>query len=117
MRKEFISKAIEQAERSSQNFKHGAIIVKNKKIISLGHNKISSKVPSHLYSIHAEMAAIKGSSKNVTNSHCYVVRVNTYGLAESKPCEKCQQFMKMHGVTRVFYSTGSKLEEFKSLYI
>lgn len=118
MKKHFICKAIEQAEKSSQNFKHGAILVKNNKIVSFGHNKVTQKGPSHLYSVHAEMAAIKHSTNlhKISNSHVYVVRINRCGLAESKPCEKCQQFMRLHGVSRVFYSTGVD-DEFKSLYI
>jgi len=120
MKKQFILKAIEEAERSHQNFKHGAILVKNKKILSSGHNHVTKRCPSHMHSVHAEMDAIKQStdkSSVIQNSHIYVVRINKCGLADSKPCCLCQHFMKMHGISRVFYSTGSTDDEFASLYI
>ena len=118
MRKQFIQTAIEEASKSQQLFKHGAIVVKNKKIISIGHNKVTSKCPSHMHSIHAEMAAIKQSHEKskLSNSHVYVVRITNMGLADSKPCINCQHFMKMHGITRVFYSTGN-VHEFESMFI
>lgn len=119
MKKQFILKAIEEAERSAQNFKHGAILVKNNKVLAVGHNHVTKKCPSHMHSVHAEMAAIKQSSEKpstIQNAHIYVVRINSCGLADSKPCCLCQQFMKMHGISRVFYSTG-KEDDFASLYI
>lgn len=120
MKKQFILKAIEEANRSDQNFKHGAILVKNKKVVATGHNHVTKKCPAHMHSVHAEMAAIKQSKEKssvINNSHIYVVRVNSCGLADSKPCCLCQQFMKMHGVSRVFYSTGKGQDDFASLYI
>lgn len=120
MKSQFIQYAIQEAEKSQQNFKHGAILVKKNKMISSGHNKVTRKCPSHMFSIHAEMAAIKHSSESqgtLTNTHIYVVRINNDGLADSKPCTNCQHFMKLHGITRVFYSTGIPDKEVKSLYI
>ena len=119
MKNQFIHYAMEEAEKSQQNFKHGAILVKHNKMISRGHNKVTRKCPSHMFSIHAEMAAIKQSSESQTlaNTHIYVVRISNSGLADSKPCSNCQQFMKLHGITRVFYSTGIHNNEFNSLYI
>ena len=120
MRKQFILKAIEEAEKSQQNFKHGAILVKNKKVIATGYNRVTQKCPSHMFSVHAEIAAIKSSTdktKVISDSHIYVVRINSCGLADSKPCLKCQQFMKIHGISRVFYSTGGESNEIASLYI
>ena len=116
MRRNIVDLAIMEAERSGQNFKHGAVIVRSGKVLSSGHNKVSTKCPSHMYSIHAEMAAIKHSSINVCDSQLYVVRINAQGLADSKPCPKCTQFMRIHGISRVYYSTGKK-NEFGSMYI
>lgn len=119
MKKQFILKAIEEAKRSSQNFKHGAILVKNKKVIAVGHNRVTKRCPSHMYSVHAEMAAIQQSNNkpsSIQNAHIYVVRINNCGLADSKPCCLCQQFMKIHGISRVFYSTGIDYD-LASLYI
>jgi|TARA_B110000046_G_C12628067_1_gene247485 tRNA(Arg) A34 adenosine deaminase TadA len=119
MKQQFIVRAMEEAQRSDQNFKHGALLVKNRKIISQGHNRTTTKCPSHMFSIHAEIAAIKQFSEkiNIQNSHIYVVRINNQSsLADSKPCYNCQHFMKLHGISRVFYSTG-KENEFNNLYI
>ena len=120
MKKSFVDLAISEAERSYQNFKHGAIVVRSGKVISSGHNKVSSRCPNHMYSIHAESAAIKNCSEKtgcLTNSHVYVVRINKTGLAGSQPCSKCQRFMKLHGVSRVFYSTGRREQMWDSMYI
>ncbi len=116
MRRNIMNLAIQEAERSGQNFKHGAVIVRSGKILSTGHNKVTTRCPSHMYSIHAEMAAIKQSSKQVCDSHLYVVRINSQGLADSRPCCMCRRFMKIHGISRVYYSTGNE-EEFESMYL
>ena len=105
-----IDTAYEEAKRSAQNHKHGAVLVRSGKIVATGHNKVTRKVPSHMFSIHAEMAAIKASHQKcmLADSQIYVVRVNKeMNLADSKPCELCQRFMKHHGISRVFYSTNS----------
>ena len=119
MKAQFIQHAIEEAQKSQQNFKHGAILVKKNRMISGGHNKVTRKCPSHMFSIHAEMAAIKHSSGSIglAKTHLYVVRINNEGLADSKPCTDCQHFMKLHGISRVFYSTGLPTKEIDSLYI
>ena len=116
MKDRFIQHAIKEAKKSQQNFKHGAILVKKNKMISSGHNKVTKKCPSHMFSIHAEIAAIKHSSDSngLTDTHIYVVRINNDGLADSKPCANCQHFMKLHGISRVFYSTGIANNEVES---
>jgi len=108
--------AEDQAHKSSQNFKHGAVLVRNGKVISSGHNKVTTRCPSHMYSVHAEMAAIKQSSSNeLKDAQLYVVRVRKCGhVAESRPCRKCQQFMKLHGISRCYFTTD---DGFDSMYI
>ena len=120
MKRAFLEMAVNEAERSYQNFKHGAILVKGGKVISTGHNKVSTRCPAHMYSIHAESAAIKNCTEktgSLSNTHVYVVRINKTGLAGSLPCAKCQRFMKIHGVSRVFYSTGRRDQLWDSMYI
>ena len=120
MKSQFIQHAIQEAEKSQQHFKHGAILVKKNKMISGGHNRVTRKCQSHMFSIHAEMAAINHSSQSqgLTNTQIYVVRIdNNNLLADSKPCSNCQHFMKLHGITRVFFSTGILNKQFDSLYI
>ena len=110
--------AQQEAQKSGQNFRHGAVLVKNGKIVSAGHNRVTSRPGSHVYSTHAEMAAIKHCSERTSDAHLYVVRVRKCGaLADSKPCPRCQKFMKMHGIQRVFYSTGDDDDPFDSMYM
>ena len=117
MKKAIVDIAVDEALRSGQNMKHGAVIVRSGKILSSGHNKVTNKGPSHMFSCHAEMAAIKQSTKRgaLQDAHLYVVRINNCGLADSKPCCNCQRFMKIHGISRVFFSTNSGT--FDSMYI
>ena len=118
MKKLALDLAIDEANRSAQNHKHGAVVVQGGKVVASGHNKVTTRVPSHMYSKHAEMAAIdQFSSKTKTlNDACvYVVRIGKCGLADSTPCVLCQQFMKQRGIKRVFFSTGN--HSFGSMYI
>ena len=119
MRKQFVDIAIDEAYKSFQNHKHGAVVVRGGKLIASGHNKVTTRCPSHMFSVHAEMAAIKhvSSRAELIDCHVYVVRVGKCGLARSDPCVLCQRFMKMHGVSRVFFSTGDETKRFGSLYI
>lgn len=107
--KKFINVAMNEALKSNQNFKHGAVLVHNNKIISKGYNHSNGKdMPHHMWSIHAEMDAVLSSNVCVKLQDyvkLYVVRITPTGLAESKPCAKCQKFMKRFNVSRVFYST------------
>lgn len=117
MKNFFIDAAIDEANRSGQNHKHGAVLVKCGKVISSGHNKITGKLPSHMYSIHAEMAAIKHSNEKcgLVDTHLYVVRMSKQGLAHSKPCRLCQQYMRRHGIRRVTYSIDE--DNVESMYL
>ena len=112
-RRGYINIAEEQAYKSVQNFRHGAVLVKDGKILSKGHNKpIASDKPGQ-HSVHAEVNAIKNSGKSCENAILYVVRVNNNsGLANSKPCKHCLHFMKVMKVQRVFYSSDCGIENF-----
>ena len=119
MKTQFMQMAEDEARRSAQNFRHGAVVVRGGKLLSSGHNKVTTKCPSHMFSIHAEMAAIKHSTERcgLVDAHVYVARVNRCGhTAESKPCKMCQRFMRMHGISRVYYSTNES-NVVNSMYI
>ena len=119
MKKEALDLAIAEAHRSSQNHKHGAVVVQGGKVVATGHNRVTRRVPSHMYSKHAEMAAIdqySSKTKSLIDACVYVVRINSRcGLANSAPCALCQRYMKSHGIKRVFFSTGE--DSFGSMYI
>ena len=115
-RQRYLSIAEEEAHKSAQNFKHGAVVVnKDGKIISTGHNKPMVYGRPGTHSIHAEVDALKNSIQPCEHSKMYVVRINTCGLANSKPCQKCQAFMKHMKVQRVIYTTDEGFIE--SLYM
>ena len=111
-RRAYIDMAEDQANKSVQNFRHGAVLVKDGKIISKGYNKPITPDRPGQHSIHAEVNAIKNSGKSCENAILYVVRVNTCGLANSKPCKHCLNFMKIMKVQRVFYSSDDGIENF-----
>ena len=115
-RQSILSLAEKQALRSLHEFRHGAILVKDGQIIGSGFNKYSNHIPKNARgrsSLHAEEAAIKKlvSSKSCENARMYVVRVASYGLANSKPCARCQNLMKNFGVKQCVYSTQDGIEK------
>lgn len=112
-RQQFIKVCVEEAEKSDIHFQHGAVLIKNNKIIARGFNKYSSHKPHHLRTIHAEMNAIRNAGKNCENATMYVIRLSQLtddGLGSSCPCAKCSKYMKLHKISKVVYSTGEGLE-------
>jgi len=112
----FIDLATQEALKSTQNFKHGAVLVKNGKLVSKGYNHSSGNIQHEMWSVHAEMDAVMSSKITKRRSQkfadcykLYVVRVNSSGLADSKPCIRCQKFMKRFNIARVFYSTNCQI--------
>lgn len=112
----FLQRARQLAFNSpNQIHRHGAVIVKGKKIISEGFNHKRW----HLYmknklSVHAEIAALshvklKYDKKFLSQCDMYVVRLGNERtgrpLKYSKPCQCCSKAILKSGVRRVFYST------------
>lgn len=93
---------------------HGAVLVKNSKIIATGCNSYTVGPDTCSHSVHAEVSCLRNA--DISNAHCclimYVVRVNNFGdLQESKPCASCQSVLKKFNINRVFHSTsGCHLE-------
>ena len=88
-------------------YKHGAVAEIGGSVIAIGVNKIKPK--HHIackYSLHAEVDAIlKVDEKKIPKVKLYVARVTDGGrIANSKPCQKCQVFLKQYGVRRIYYS-------------
>lgn len=112
-RRQYIDKCVEEAEKSDIHFQHGAVIIKNNKIISRGYNRYTGHKPHHLRTQHAEMNAIQNAGKNCENATLYVIRLSQLsddGLGSSCPCTKCAKFMKLHKIKNVVYSTGDGFE-------
>lgn len=107
----FLDIAFDIAHSSEHSFRHGAIVVKDGKILSSGSNrykanrmKISTR--NHRCSIHAEEAALKQCDKQICNNGTiYVARVASYGRADSKPCLRCQKILKSFGICKAIYTT------------
>lgn len=104
----YIDRAIHLAHSSEHNFKHAAVIVKGNKILSEASNKYiqGSNVPN-IGSIHAEENAIKlaKDKKDLRGATIYIARVASYGPAMSKPCHRCQYFIKHAGIKRIIYTS------------
>lgn len=97
-----MEEALENAKQSTMNHRHGAVVVKNGKILSSGHNRIRARWPS----IHAEMDALLSlSPKDRRGATVYVARVSASGgIRNSKPCLMCERCMRKWGVSRVVWS-------------
>lgn len=100
--------AEKEAKKSACHHKLGAILVKNKEILSSGYNKALSmdKVLTRygmFYSMHAEMDAVRKLFAIPSGSTIYVAR-RDYKMA--RPCVNCLKVLKNAGINRLVYSTG-----------
>jgi deoxycytidylate deaminase len=110
--------AVQQAQKSTMQHRHGAIIVnKCGDILGQGYNNVHSFY-SHQYSMHAEVAAIQNLRKK--NRKLWVAEDLTMIVVRiggrtgeccytklSKPCHDCQKEIKKMGIKRVFYSVNN----------
>lgn len=106
-RMQYLQIAMEQAKKSIVRFKHGAVIVKKGKIVSLGHNKYCfSCYAIHKICIHAEINAIANCpTKYLSGATLYVIRLNESGeLKYSKPCQRCKDYIIRSKISYVYYS-------------
>lgn len=111
----YLSSAAKAAKKSIYRYRLGAVVIKNRKIISSGYNKTKSHPllfkDYDFYSIHAECDAILRASGGDT---LVVVRIRKDGsLATSKPCYKCKEFIRDSGIKRIIYvdQHGEPIEE------
>ena len=114
----YVELAKTQAEKSHHlNFKHGAVLLSGKKIISNGYNKQLNSINKNAFgykSMHAEMNLIVNSKsqkntnlKKINNLVAVVVRVSSDGSFRlSKPCDHCFNILKQNNIKKVYYSTG-----------
>lgn len=117
MRNHVVAKhiAIEEALKSGHSTKHGAVIIKNGKIISSSRNQYCSfdkisNFKARIWSIHAEMNALQGLPRFVTRgADMYVVRVSkkSHEFMNSKPCAICSSLIRKAGIKNVYYSVGT----------
>lgn len=119
-----IARRLELAGRAAllsthRSQRHGAILVKGGSILSVGcnHPDFSKHAGLHrdyteynVGSLHAEIAALRGLPKNVTQgSIAYVVRLgNVFGeFRMSMPCQMCLSALYVADVKRVVFSVNA----------
>ena len=90
-------------------FYHGSVLVYKNTIIGRGSNGGNGLNKRR----HAEVASMKNKhlkkhTKCRSKLLVFVVRLNVSGeYRNSRPCERCQDFMRKNGVDEVFYSMGN----------
>lgn len=109
----FLNMAYTLAEASEVDKRHGAVIVKNGRVMSLGINKWRNKglEQEHAYwldilTVHAERDALSRVS-DARGAVVYIARVGKEGeRLMSRPCWRCMKALAEAGVKRVIYTVG-----------
>lgn len=123
----FYQKAMYIARKSTMRQQHGCVIVyNNKEIVAEGYNHTRNNNMENIYSIHAEMEAIKKlrqiirkKDKHYINKcKLYVVRIGSgitdALLKQSSPCPHCAKAIDNIGIPRVCFSIDN--ENFEEQY-
>ena len=116
----YINVARSLAEKSEENKKHGAVVIKSGRVVGYGFNKFKNDihvVPEELIKVHcsrhAEEIAIKNAGDNAKGATIYVARVNRSGInRDSRPCIVCSELIKESGIKRVVYTMEETIEYF-----
>lgn len=109
--KKYIAFCLKKAKQNRiENYRHAAAIIKGGRIISVGTN---SNKPGCLIDpiyenkgVHAELNALcKLSEKQIKGSIMYVAGWSkANNMITSKPCPKCQEYIKKFDLKAVYYS-------------
>lgn len=94
---------------------HGAVIVKNNRVLSTGINKfrnhpdiIESEKIDQFCSVHAEIDALSRVA-NASGATIFVARVNRAGIERmSRPCNNCYTALLKAGIDTVIYTKGKE---------
>lgn len=110
----FLKRAVDVSLVSTyEKFRHGAVIVKNGNVVSVGVNALindfthlSPEAAPYHTTVHAEVAALNACRKvDLRGAVIYVARTNVKGEPRmSKPCSSCQKALKKRGIKRVVYT-------------
>lgn len=108
--KAFLSLAMKVAETSDVDNRHGAVVVKNGRVLSLGINKWRNRglyqgnTFENVLTVHAEVDALSRVS-DTEGVVVYVARVGDNGEARfSRPCQHCMAELENRGIKRVVYT-------------
>lgn len=105
------------ATKSDAKNMHGAIVVKGRRVLGIGHNKNRNNPvvvsPEHVKSCcsyHAEVVAIRDANKSdLRGAIIYTARVNRDGMDRNgKPCIRCAALIESVGIKRVVFTTNGE---------
>lgn len=108
-----LDRAIELAKLSDCRYRHGAVIVKHGKTVSVGINAtindprfLDDPTAAIHAAIHAEVAALNAIRKvDLRGATIYVARVSKRGEPMmSMPCARCQKALTARGVKKIVYT-------------
>jgi pyrimidine deaminase RibD-like protein len=91
----YVNRALKEAKKSQQRFKHAALLVKGGAVIAFAFNTENT---------HAEVRAIKRAAKT---KGCVLISIRAAAdgrTANAYPCNNCCKAIKEAGITEVQYS-------------
>lgn len=107
-----INKCIDEAMQSVHTYKIGAVVFKNRNILSAGHNSVRSnaKIPfkyrtewKNSYCAEKD-ALMKIPLEDIKNCHILVIRINNKGeLRTSKPCNTCMDMIRDARIKKIWF--------------
>lgn len=106
-----MKRAFEIAKQSKCRQQHGAVVIRNGNVLAVATNKdrnlVNNLDESHVKehaSVHAEVAALSQVA-NPKGCTVFVARVMRDGKpGYSKPCSRCERYLKNAGVRRVVWT-------------
>lgn len=100
--------AICQARKSPMQYRHGAVLWKDNKILQTGYNfpVVMPRADAKQFSIHAERDCLKGlRADQIYGSSLLSVRITLKKewLTSSRPCKGCMSLLRRKGVNKVYW--------------
>lgn len=119
-RQNFVNKHIQLATKVAHTgihdqYKIGATLIKQGKVISVGANSYKTHPISGVKTLHAEIQAIIGVRwVDISGAIIFVSRINTNGkIGMAKPCGTCQQTLRKYGIRKAYFTTATSIEELR----
>ena len=103
----YMEKALKVASTSKCRHKHGAVVVRDGRIVATATNRKvgDPETAWRRAHVHAEIAAIGAAGTRARGAAVYVARGGADGSpAYSKPCKKCERFMERYKVEKVVWT-------------
>lgn len=105
----FLDLAVKVSETSDVNQKHGAVLVKNGRVLALGVNKWRNRDLRQdnyqpVLTTHAEIDALARVA-DASGAILYIARTSEKGINQfSRPCFRCMKTIADKGIKRVVYT-------------